>query len=483
MSAKQGEVDSLPEQNLKFNSDQEKACQDAQLPELLKLKCDQRVPNQQYIDCRFVDAVVINEDRVRFVLPKIGWLNNNSKLIVGLKWSGNGTDRFFLPSGIGIDSIIKDVVFRASGKELSRINNYDHYRSFESAFYQGENIKNIGTVKHGIVGAWRNSVDDTYAESVTKRFQQNTLEYDTQYETDIVSGTKKLLYNNCLILENGKELQIDLGALVPVIANSPLPLYDISDQLELEIEFNKDIYITGNGQTDRSKTLRVDPNTTGLLCDFILYDGNVMESLRRNQWSLPLAREYNLYMRTLIPSADKISETLNLGGANRFVEGLIIMLTDQTTSSNLDNIYQSTLSYYRAAGAKTQNDTRIQIKINGMDLFPQVLKNPAQIASHLNNYNQFRPYINRQEYFAEGPNLMSDIEHEGHDLSDEIQGTENNKNFFYFKINRAVNKEGVVLTFNRNTLSTETSNMLMRCYVVVNKTINCVNKRFYMAYM
>jgi hypothetical protein len=481
MSAKQGEVDSLPENNIQFNSDQEKACQDAQLPELLKLKCDQRVPNQQYIDCRFVDPVVINEDRARFVIPKIGWLNNNSKLIIGLKWSSNDGDRFFLPSGIGIDSIVKDVVFRASGKELSRINFYDHYRSFESAFYQGENIKNIGTVKHGIIGAWRNGVDDTNAGNVTKRFEQNTLEYDTQYETDIVSGTKKLLYNNCLILEDGKELQIDLGALVPVIANSPLPLYDINDQLELEIEFNKDIYITGNGQTNVGKTLRVDPNTTGLLCDFILYDGNVMESLRRNQWSLPLAREYNLYMRTLIPSNNRIAETLNLGGANRFVEGLIIMLTDQ--GLNDTQRYQSTLSYYRSKGAKLTNDTKIQIKINGMDLFPQVLKNPSQMASHLNNYNQFRPYINRQEYFDEGPLLMSDIEHEGHDISDTTQGVNNNKNFFYFKINRAVNKEGVVLTFNRNTQAVETSNLLMRCYVVVNKTINCINKRMYQAYM
>ena len=208
-----------------------------------------------------------------------------------------------------------------------------------------------------------------------------------------------------------------------------------------------------------------------------------MESLRRNQWSLPLAREYNLYMRTLIPSNNRIAETLNLGGANRFVEGLIIMLTDQTTSSNLNNIYQSTLSYYRSIGAKLTNDTRIQIKINGMDLFPQVLKNPAQMASHLNNYNQFRPYINRQEYFDEGPLLMSDIDHEGHDLGNTTQGVDNNKNFFYFKINRAVNKEGVVLTFNRNTQAVETSNLLMRCYVVVNKTINCINKRMYQAYM
>jgi hypothetical protein len=206
-----------------------------------------------------------------------------------------------------------------------------------------------------------------------------------------------------------------------------------------------------------------------------------MEALRRNQWSLPLAREYNLYMRTLIPSNNRINETLNLGGANRFVEGLIIMLTDQ--GLNDTQRYNSTLSYYRSKGAKLTNDTRIQIKINGMDLFPQVLKNPAQIASHLNNYNQFRPYINRQEYFDEGPLLMSDIVHEKHNILDTTQGLNNNKNFFYFKINRAVNKEGVVLTFNRNTEAVETSNLLLRCYVVVNKTINCVNKRFYMAYM
>ena len=481
MSAKMNETNNLPEGNLKINRSQVKACKDAQLPELLKLKCDQRVPNQQYIDCRFVDPVVINENRARFVLPKIGWLNNNSKLIVGLKWSGNGTDRFFLPSNIGIDSIIKDVVFRASGKELSRINFYDHYRSFESVFYQGENIKNIGTVKHGITGAWRNGVDSTNAGGSDLKFQQNTLEYDTQYETDIVSATKKLLYNNSLILENGKEFQIDLGALVPVIANAPLPLYDINDQLELEIEFNKNIYITGEGQTDITKTLTVDPNTTGLLCDFILYDGEVMEKLRRNQWSLPLAREYNLYMRTLIPSNNRISETLNLGGANRFVEGLIIMLTDQ--GLNDTQRYNSTLSYYRSVGAKPTNDTRIQLKLNGVEVFPQTLKNPAQLASHLNNYNSFRPYINREEYFDEGPLLMSDIVHEKHDIGNVTSGNSNNKNFFYFKINRPVNKEGLILQFDRNTTATQTTNLLMRAYVVVNKTINCVNKRMYQSYM
>eukprot|EP01046_Picozoa_sp_COSAG06_P009240 COSAG06_NODE_480_length_15163_cov_50.478757_3_plen_482_part_00 len=481
MSAKMNETNNLPEGNLKINRSQVKACKDAQLPELLKLKCDQRVPNQQYIDCRFVDPVVINENRARFVLPKIGWLNNNSKLIVGLKWSGNGTDRFFLPSNIGIDSIIKDVVFRASGKELSRINFYDHYRSFESVFYQGENIKNIGTVKHGITGAWRNGVDSTNAGGSDLKFQQNTLEYDTQYETDIVSATKKLLYNNSLILENGKEFQIDLGALVPVIANAPLPLYDINDQLELEIEFNKNIYITGEGQTDITKTLTVDPNTTGLLCDFILYDGEVMEKLRRNQWSLPLAREYNLYMRTLIPSNNRISETLNLGGANRFVEGLIIMLTDQ--GLNDTQRYNSTLSYYRSVGAKLTNDTRIQLKLNGVEVFPQTLKNPSQLASHLNNYNSFRPYINREEYFDEGPLLMSDIVHEKHDIGNVTSGNSNNKNFFYFKINRPVNKEGLILQFDRNTTAVQTTNLLMRAYVVVNKTINCVNKRMYQSYM
>jgi len=482
MSAKMNETNTLPEEDIKFNDTQAEACANAQLPELLKLKCDSRVPNQQYIDCRFVDPVVINSERCRFVIPKIGWLNNNSKLIVGLNWSGNGTDRFFLPSGIGIDSIIKDVVFRASGKELSRVNFYDHYRSFESLYYQGENIKNIGIVKHGINGCWRNSCDDTNAASVTKKFEQNTIEYDSQYETDIVSGTKKLLFNDCLILENGKELQIDLGVLVPVIGGAPLPLYDIEDQLELEITFNKNIYITGNGQDAVNKTLTVDPNTTGLLCDFIIYDGNLMESMRRNQWALPPAKEYNLYMRTLIPSGNRIAETLNLGGANRYVEGLIIMLTDQGLSPTQE--INSILSFYRSRGAKLTNETTIQMKVNGQDVFPQVLSNPAQMATHLNNYNRFRPYVNREEYFDEGGLLLvSDVLHEKHNLNDPTPGVNCNKNFLYFEIDKAVNKEGVILTFNRNKTTVETSNLLMRAYVVVRKTINCVNKRMYQSYI
>ncbi len=380
------------------------------------------------------------------------------------------------------NAIIKDVVFRASGKELSRINFYDHYRSFESLYYQGENTKNIGIVKHGINGCWRNSCDDTNAGDVTQRFQQNTIEYDTQYETDIVSATKKLLFNDCLILENGKELQIDLGSLVPVLSGSPLPLYDIADQLELEITFNKNIYITGNGQTAIDKTLSVDPNTTGLLCDFIIYDGNVMESLRRNQWALPPAKEYNLYMRTLIPSGNRIAETLNLGGANRYVEGLIIMLTDQ--GLNDTQRINSILSFYRSRGAKLTNETTIQIKANGQELFPQVLSNPAQMATHLNNYNRFKPYINREEFSdGDGVALVSDILHEKHNLESDVSGVDSNKNFLYFEIDKAVNKEGLILTFNRNKTAVETSKLLMRAYVVVRKTINCVNKRMYQSYL
>jgi len=481
MSAKVNETNSLPNQTITYNESQVQNCNDMQLPELLKLKCDSSVPNQQYIDCRFVDPVVISKERCRFVFPKIGWLNNNSKLVIGIDTDCNGTDRFFLPSGIGIDSIIKNVVFRASGKELSRINYYDHYRSFESNFTGGERIKNLGTIKHGTTGCWRNGISDDNAGAQELRFDQNVIEYDTQYETDIVSATNKLLYNKSLILHNGQEYQIDLGALVPIISNVPLPLYDIEDQLELELEFNQNIYITGDGQTSTTKKVSVDVNNVGLLCDFILFDGTLMEKLRRNQWALPLAREYNLYMRTLIPSGNLIAETLNLGGANRFVEGLIIMLTDQGLTDT--QRIQSTLSYYRSVGHKLNNENNIQIKINGVDLFPQVLKNDAQIASHLNNYNVLSPYINRTEYCDEDTNLVSDIQHEGRALNTETNGVKNNKQYFYFKINRPVNKEGVVLTFNRNKTNNQTTNLLMRCYVVVNKTINCVNKRFYQSYV
>ncbi len=480
MSANKYDVNSLPEAPITYNETQANQCKTADLPELLKLKCDSHVPNQQYIDCRFVDPVVVSKERARFVIPKIGWLNNNSKLIIGIDTDCNGTDRFFLPSGIGIDSIIKDVVFRASGKELSRINFYDHFRSFQSIFFTPQTIKNQGAVKHGITGCWRNGIDDDNAGDQALKFNQNTIEYDTQYETDIVSATNKLLYNKSLILHNGQEYQIDLGALVPIIANSPLPLYDIMDQLELEIEFNQNIYITGDGQTATNKKVSIDVNNVGLLCDFILYDGETMEKLRRNQWGLPVAAEYNLYMRTLVPSGNTISETLNLGGANRYVSGVIMMLTDQ--GLNDTQRIQSTLSYYRSVGHKPGNENNIQMRINGVDLFPQVLKNNAQIASHLNNYNRFTPYINRSEYCDDGSRLVSNIQHEGRSLRSETNGVLNNKQFFYFAIGRAVNKEGLVLTFNRNKTNNQTSNLLMRAYVIVNKSVNCINKRFYQSY-
>jgi hypothetical protein len=81
------------------------------------------------------------------------------------------------------------------------------------------------------------------------------------------------------------------------------------------------------------------------------------------------------------------------------------------------------------------------------------------------------------------PLLMSDVLHEKHNIGNVTSGNSNNKNFFYFKINKPVNKEGLVLSFDRSTTAVETSNLLMRAYIVVNKSINFVNKRAYQSYL
>jgi len=473
-------VPNLPNDVYYDKSGQKSYCVNRQIPEILKLNCNNKTPNSQYIDSREIQPIVSTKSLCRIKLPKVGFMNNTAKLLVGISW-GNSTpsDRYFLPPTIGINSIVKKISFMAGGTELFFLNSFDEFKAFEIIFQNTELLNKVGSVLHGTIGGYRNGISDAYIDAGNWNMQ-NKLEYDTEYETSL--SHKKVFFNESLLLFNGKEFTIDFSQLVPILSNTPLPLYLIKDDIYINIEWNQNVYITGFGMTNETIPLSVDPSKVSFLADFVLYDQKVMDELAQEykHFALPPAREYNLFTKTLTNTGNTIKSDLSLGGANRFIIGVVIMVQEVGLTSTQE--YNSLQNRYRSKAVKENNENEFRIKINGEELFNTPLTNTAEIAYHLTNYNNNVPCINRSEYM-EGVNLLSDLQHEKHVLSDGTAGSYGNKQYYYFMIDRATNKNGVQLLFNRNKNAVETGgDLLLKAYVIVAKSINCVDGHFYQAY-
>ena len=472
----------LPQQ---YDSKAEKKnCQDNKIPNLLRVgDCDTQAPDLQYIDSRHVDPVVSTTSFSRFVIPSVGFLNPNSRLIVGLNWSDT-EKHYFLPTSVGISALIDRVVLKASGLELSSISGFDHFSNFNNLFMPKETVNGKQISRNGIIGAFRNGINDASIVASTWN-NQTCIELDSQYETDLTN--KRLFINKSLRLKDGAEYQIDIGALVPMLSGVNLPMYAIEDQLELLIYWKSGKnYVAGHAETSEVQTLTVDVNNVGLICDFVLYDQKIMDTINNNK-IFPNSKEYNLFRRLLAPANDINKHTLNIGGANKYVNGVIVQLSDNSLTAS--NKILSLLGEYRSLAPEGyDNENRFNFSINGRDLFPSDISNSAELAGHLKNYNMFSPYINRSEYIEEGSstssaNTLSDLSIEGRLLNTEANGNYKNKNYHYFSIERFVNESGIDMRFQRSGTTPETKSLDLRAWVCVKKTVVLNNGRFSQNYM
>jgi hypothetical protein len=463
------------------NKAEERVCNKLNVPDLLKVDCVTQAPNLQYIDSREVQPVVSTESFCRFVIPKVGIMNPTARVIVPVKFSLS-TDRYFLPLELGISTLVSRVVLKCAGRTISDISSYNHYQSFINNIIKPEYKYLVGSVKHGIIGQWRNMPGQT-AHSNGDYNRQNGINYESEFEADIT--TSDISLDGSLNLANNLEFQMDLSSLVPCLSGFALPMYAIEDQVELEIYWNTDHkknYVFGRGSTAADATVKPDVAGVNLIADFVLFNNDIMDNLlktRFSSFSLPFSYDYNLIQKTLTKDGNDIRTVMDLGGASRYVKGIILQF--ENSEETQANYQDSNLGYFRSMAQQSGNTQNINIKVNGANLFPVDLKNDAEIASHLNNWALASMYINRGEYNLKQVNYLNDFTVEGHDTSSNTKGNAGNKQYMYFDISRLVNNRGIELSFSR-TGSTEEKNIILRCWVIVHKIVVCSGGRFQQTY-
>lgn len=460
------------------NNEEERVCNKLNVPDLLKVDCITQQPNLQYIDSRQVQPVVSTESFCRFVIPKVGIMNPSARIIIPVKFS-TSSGRYFLPAELGISTLVSRCVLKAAGRTISDISSFNHYQSFINNVIRPEYKYLVGSVKHGTIGQWRN-----INKGGGNAYHETAITYETEFEAD--DQNTNIEIDGSLNLVHDLEFQIDLSTLIPCLSGFSLPMYAIEDQLEIELYWNTDHkknYVFGNGSDSATESVKPDLNGVNLIADFVLYNNDIMDGLLKSNFSsfsLPFSYDYNLIQKTIQADAnDNIITTLDLGGASRYVKGIILQYENLALTQA--NNQGSVLGYYRSQAEQSTNKNDINIRVNGANLFPVNLTNDAEISSHLNNHSFTSHYINRAEYTNKHVDYLSNYTIEGKAINNNTTGNAGNKQFMFFDISRLVNNRGIELSFNRSGAGTE-PNTLLRCWVIVHKIVVCSNGRFNQTY-
>ena len=345
-------------------------CKNKEVPDVLRMNCD-IFNNIQYVESNILDPVVSSSTYARWILPPIGFLSPSSRLSFTLTCPDamvqTGLVSYYLAANVGIFSLINRV-------------------EFKQIFTSPERVYNAKSVKNGIyAGKFKNMAANPAATATAN--DQSTLMWDSMYEFNEQNTRQEA--DSFVRLINGIEYSCELSELVPFLQGRLLPMYLLSEQIELILHFNEGInYYRGIGAAAAPiGNISIDPTQTKLALDHIIYPEDVMESFKKSD---PVATiqdiHYQLFRRNLTKANDEFKGTFDLGGRSRFVEGVILMWNNDFSQYSDDGTVQ-TSSYYNKYYGEAPNGidaiNDYNIRVNGEMLYPVNISNIANQFSEL----------------------------------------------------------------------------------------------------
>ena len=463
-------------------------CRNPDVPSQLQMNC-KIFSDSQYVESNILDPVVSSSSHCRFVLPTTGFMSPSARLLLTLttpSMLADGTANYFLPANIGIFSLINRVQFLANGKTISNCEDENFLQAFKQCFSMAERVYQSKGATNAIYGSSFKNIALDPAVEATKD-DQEVLMWDSMFEYNAGSSTSaanEQAADEFLQLQTGIEYSVDLSQILPFIQGNLLPLYLMTDMLEIEIFFDVGAnYYRGYGSADNTiGNVTIDHTKTRLAIDTIIYPDSVMDSFRNNEPVITSQDvDYILWKRDFT----KINNTFGggsyqLGGGNRYVDGVILMWNDdfryeadpaQVLSSSFYN------KFYGQGPQGLNGKNEYNLLVNGANLYPRDIDNPALQYTELQKFDFIngKPEINRTEWLNDDFSSLSSKNFERHNLKNNNSA---NKNFIYIPVDRMVNTEGLVLSILRTdnaSADTQTS-VTLRAFVMVRSQITIDKK-------
>jgi hypothetical protein len=462
------------------------------------------VNTQMDVETDILDSVVNNESFCRFRLQNKGILHSNSKLTFSLDTStGDATMISHLPLNVGIHSLIQRAVLKVGGKTICETDDFNHFMAFRSTFVNPKHNKERECITSGrqMARKWEyNLGDNTLSASGNASNSVNsvneaskyTLDFDTEVNAlntavaDRAFEPPQYLQLNAVnSVATGGGLapvwQISLNDLFPFLKLNQLPLYMISEDIDIELHFADENRraVTVGGVAD-AFAFKIDANETKMVADYIFYPQEIMEAYANANSKMSFTYvDYRLNRHTVVANGAAANQIIqNVGGAGRVVNKLFFGLNENAGA----NPERSLLNVFTAEGLVTDADGEFgtvthNIKYNDKNLYPLDIKNNARIFHNIEQAEASTPFISKDEFSSTELDLITTSEAFGYDQKVGI----NNK-FFYVedRLNRneRVNSRGIEVYHTWNRLAAGTYTMrtwleTVRYAVLDNGKISC----------
>ena len=192
------------------------------------------------IETSILDPAVQSDTFCRFVFLNKGILHSHSKIALALT-APDASSRFFCPQ-IGVHQLISRCALKVGTKTLQEIDGYNFLSAYKSMFINNEHQKEREQVTSGrcIAHEFRYSdATDTNGGSTndTKAFVyglSNGREYNTTTGASFTSVDPDLKINDWADIKNSPVFQIALSEMFPMLKQTQLPLYMMSEQVSVD---------------------------------------------------------------------------------------------------------------------------------------------------------------------------------------------------------------------------------------------------------
>ena len=232
------------------------------IPRILKTYDVDSVPVNQRSETEILFPVTSSQTGARFVFRRTGILDSNSKLQLQLI---SGAGDHFLPISTGAASLIQNAYLEIGGKRISTTRDLGSWKTWLNMAYSNDYKEFIGSIREGLddrlVGS--NNIANTTTGHL-RHPQNNVANHITPTNDSTTSPT----------------FMLTLGDIIPCLSNFRLPLFAISQEVALVLEWTADTqnirYCSRQGDAAQASTIGLDKL---LICADYLYYPGLMENL------------------------------------------------------------------------------------------------------------------------------------------------------------------------------------------------------------
>ena len=236
------------------------------IPRVLQTYNVDAAPINQRLETEILYPVVKSQSSCRFVFRPTGILDSNSKLQMSLLMSD--ANEHFLPVSTGIASLVKNAYLEIGGKRISSVRDFGFWKTWKNLQFTNDYKLDIGLPREGLCdvleGTWSAGSTDT---SLTGKGHLKNVFANVPAQYRPTNA-------------NTPRFMLTLGDLIPCLKNFRLPLFAISQEVALIIEWQPDTknlrYCSANGVGAATSTI-VEADLL-IVADYLFYP-NLMEQL------------------------------------------------------------------------------------------------------------------------------------------------------------------------------------------------------------